>query len=197
MFRALSPFRPPPLHLLCSFVKFSELFACFSISFSAGEKKKKKSCLQFLNSSSTPGPNPHLKWLSKELKVPQRSHARLLRLTATQQPRGLFSFSKEKWEKIVLDAVPLKNSHHASVFAEFFTKFFSEFYLTTKKNSKCCCPCYSFKDLYVWNTWGSPVCSTSGPTTKLFIAPLFSSLHLIPLPRSISARRQHPVSHLC
>ena len=54
-----------------------------SLSFALLPSKSKKKCLLFLNSSSA-GPNPHLKWLSKELKASQRSPAWLFSLT--QQP---------------------------------------------------------------------------------------------------------------
>lgn len=74
----------PLASLLCSFCR-----NMWSLSVSPLTETK-KSCLLLLNSSSsTPGPNPHLKWLSKELKASsQRSQEGLFKLTPTQQPEA-------------------------------------------------------------------------------------------------------------
>lgn len=55
-----------------------------SLSFSRSCETKKSSLL-FQNSSSPPGRNPPLKWLSKELKATQRSQIRLFKLTQQQE----------------------------------------------------------------------------------------------------------------
>lgn len=87
------------------------LSLCFFCSFRTNMQslsllsETKRSCL-LLQNSSTPGPNPHLKWLSIELKASRRSQAGLFRLTLTQQPEAYAASFKTE----VANA-PLEENH--------------------------------------------------------------------------------------
>lgn len=72
--------------LLCS--ASLQLLEKYVVVFHFPSRWNKKSCLLFPNSSSTPRPNPHLKWLSKELKASQRSQAVLFKLFNDTTTRG-------------------------------------------------------------------------------------------------------------
>lgn len=78
----ISPFFSSLALLLCSIHR-----NMWTLSFSLLAETK-KSCLLFWDSSSKPGSNPHLKWLSKELKAIRRSQEGLFTLTLTQQPKA-------------------------------------------------------------------------------------------------------------
>ena len=76
-----------------------------------------KSSLLFVNSLSTPSPNPHLKWLSIERKASRRSQAGLFELTPTQQPgasaaRGLCSVIQIWSCKHTNGVEPVRKLHH-------------------------------------------------------------------------------------
>lgn len=115
----------------------------------------KTSCLLFWNSTSKPGSNPHLKWLSKELKAIRRSQGGLFRLTLTQQPKAYAACSPQYGWKL---KSPI---HNGGVTSEEFISSVSihgtplkplilAAFLNSLYNRMIhCCLCSSFQDFFV------------------------------------------------
>lgn len=149
MFKELPLFFPP---LLCSFAAFTEICGR---SPSPCLLKQKKSCLLFWNSPSKPGSNPHLKWLSKELKAIRRSQGGLFRLTLTQQPKAYAARSLQYGWKL---KSPIHNggvtseefissvSIHGTPLKPLILAAFLNFLYNRMIH---CCLCSSFKDFFV------------------------------------------------
>lgn len=166
-----------PSAVQCSRCPLSSLayLLAFPSPFLVGEEKKKRavSCSWIL--LPCPGPNPHLKRLSKELKVPQRSHAPSLRLTVTQQLK-VFSFWKEKKEgKCPVQKLTLSSSFKNSTR---WRRRVQRFRLLLLNVQGSLCVCVEHTDItsmfHIWTDGQTIYCSsvfllTLNPPTKVHL----------------------------